>query len=725
MLIVYILEILRLHSNEDNRMSQKEIEERLRKDYSMPVDRKAVKRNLLNLYEHDARIDCKMAVRRTKNGEETTVCTDWYMSGDFTDMELRYLIDAVLSSVYIPYHQSNEIIEKLSGLASTHFHAKVKHLHSLSGNRPKSDNLFDVIDVLDKAIGDGKKVMFYITGYGTDKKRHEAKEKDGTPKLHKASPYHMVNSNGRYYLVCNCEPDGVLSNYRIDRITGIEMLDENARPLKEVLGGGSKLDVAGYMNEHINLRAGKSAPISVVFQANKGDIIGEILDRFGMDVTFFEETDCTVKVRARMNKKDMLCWALQNYDEVVVLSPKELREDLSLAVMGLRDTYLEQAMASKIIDSKMGKKNDMRKLLEYIVRDEASGSIADVDGIVGELEGLTGLKGLRGLDLDDSACIKALWAEVNAKIVPMFFAEDGRCRHIEDVQDGLRALYSFATYDFKDESPDEACRLEANSVKKFILYRESGDWFDCDGCDLSKQVYKALWGCEQAMRGRLYVPSQSIFRDLHWAELGADTMNSCALVLANALQYDDELKNYTRGERGASLRKDPQGLLDYLDSDGSKGRIEGISKHIHDFANLTHSLGNFTLIPYYYEKKPFNVYRARSVMDFWDMSLKLMEDAYGKEALGEYVDAFYHFDYIDGFSQELPFEKYRIASLCGCHEDCLCGNEAVLPRDRRSLIPGAGELDEYLRGVNRRIVSRGTLMAVVLLLKKLGRVCGA
>ena len=57
-------------------------------------------------------------VRNKKTGEdeETSICTDWYMTREFTDSELRLLIGRILFSKHIPYSQCTTLIEKLKGL---------------------------------------------------------------------------------------------------------------------------------------------------------------------------------------------------------------------------------------------------------------------------------------------------------------------------------------------------------------------------------------------------------------------------------------------------------------------------------------------------------------------------------------------------------------------------------------------------------------------------------
>ena len=51
MLIMNILEILKKHSDEEHRLNQKEIIDLLDREYDMKVDRKAIKRNLMNLLD--------------------------------------------------------------------------------------------------------------------------------------------------------------------------------------------------------------------------------------------------------------------------------------------------------------------------------------------------------------------------------------------------------------------------------------------------------------------------------------------------------------------------------------------------------------------------------------------------------------------------------------------------------------------------------------------------
>ena len=51
LIIINILDILKKYTDEDHRISQKEIMDILEQEYGMKVERKTVKRNLMNLID--------------------------------------------------------------------------------------------------------------------------------------------------------------------------------------------------------------------------------------------------------------------------------------------------------------------------------------------------------------------------------------------------------------------------------------------------------------------------------------------------------------------------------------------------------------------------------------------------------------------------------------------------------------------------------------------------
>ena len=118
MLIINILDILKRYTDGEHRLSQKEIMDILEQEYDMKVERKAIKRNLLNLIDYGYSIEYSESIRINRKGEEEIVYTDWYLEKEFSDAELRLLIDSLLFSRHIPYSQCKTLIEKLENLSN-------------------------------------------------------------------------------------------------------------------------------------------------------------------------------------------------------------------------------------------------------------------------------------------------------------------------------------------------------------------------------------------------------------------------------------------------------------------------------------------------------------------------------------------------------------------------------------------------------------------------------
>lgn len=323
LLIMNILDILRRYSDVDHRLSQKDILEILQNEYNMEADRKAIKRNLMNLIDFGYNLEYSESIRRNKNGEEEIIYTDWYLERDFSDAELRLLIDSLLFSKHIPYSQFKELIGKIEGLSNQYFRSKVRHIQNLPEDQPKNAELFYTIEILDEAIEKNHQVAFFYGDYGTDKKLHLRNNSTGEPRRYLINPYQMVAANGKYYLIGNVEKYDNVSHYRIDHIRDIELLDTPAKPQRKVKGLEYGLDLPKHMAEHVYMFSGESQH---VIMRTSPDMAGELIDWFGNGVTFTDETKDSVVAHVTANLKAMRYWALQYAPYVTILAPQELVE---------------------------------------------------------------------------------------------------------------------------------------------------------------------------------------------------------------------------------------------------------------------------------------------------------------------------------------------------------------------------------------------------------------
>lgn len=341
LLIMNILDILRRYTDAEHRLSQKDIIDILKTEYDTNADRKTVKRHITHLLELGYEINYSEALRMVQNAktgelEESYILSDFYLERDFSDAELRLLIDSLLFSKHVPYSQCKELVGKLEGLSNQYFKSRVKYIRTMPETAPKKPELFYTIEILDEAIAKGRQVAFTYNSYGTDKKLHPRENEDGSTREYVVNPYQMAAANGRYYLICNYDKYKNVANYRLDRITGIRLLDAPRKPMNQVEGLENGLYLPTHMAEHLYMFSGESIPVT--FRMKK-HILNDVIDWFGAEIAFLDETNEEVTARVTVNWSAMRHWALQYCRHVQVLSPTDLKEQVKEDLKAALESY--------------------------------------------------------------------------------------------------------------------------------------------------------------------------------------------------------------------------------------------------------------------------------------------------------------------------------------------------------------------------------------------------
>ncbi|GAF66068.1 hypothetical protein BTS2_2968 [Bacillus sp. TS-2] len=333
--LIFILDILKTYSDADSPLTIAKIEELLLAKYELKVGRKAIKRNLENLLELGYEIEYDVQNRKGKNGEDEEIKTNWYLIRDFSDSELRLIIESLLFSKYIADKHKKELIGKIERLSNEKFKSRIKHVKTVTDHSLDSKELFHTIEIVDEAIAENKQILFKYNYYKSDKKKYNYKNAAGQPRKYVVSPYYIAFFNNRYYLICNHKNNDELYNYRLDRMTGICMLeDELRKPITELNGFKEGFDLSTYMSEHLYMFSGEVAPVT--FKIKK-QYVGDVIDWFGKEIHFFDETQDEVTVSTRrVNLNAMKIWAVQYGANVQVIRPQKLidrvKEDLQQAL---------------------------------------------------------------------------------------------------------------------------------------------------------------------------------------------------------------------------------------------------------------------------------------------------------------------------------------------------------------------------------------------------------
>lgn len=315
--LIRILQIFQKYSDADHPLKQEDIARHLESEYGIVIERKAVSRNISLLKEAGFEI-------------ESTRAGSFLDEREFTDAELRILIDGVLSSKHITAKYSKDLIAKLCGLSSQHFRSHVKHVYSVTDwDKTENPALFYNIEVVDEAIEQGRQICFDYNKYGMDKKLHKTH-------THQASPYQLILHNQRYYLMALNEYWKNITYYRLDHITNMTVAEDKLTPLTSVEGyknGLSYKDLATALPYMYT-----DTPEWVEFIAEEY-VIDQIIDWFGKDIRITPHGERQAKVSVKVSPGAMEHWAMQYAGHITVISPPSLADRIKTRLKSALEKY--------------------------------------------------------------------------------------------------------------------------------------------------------------------------------------------------------------------------------------------------------------------------------------------------------------------------------------------------------------------------------------------------
>lgn len=116
------------------------------------------------------------------------------------------------------------------------------------------------------------------------------------------------------------------------------LLDTPLKPARSIPELKDGLNLPKHMAEHLYMFPGKSE--RVVFRAKKY-LLNDLIDWFGKEIQFSEETDEEVTAAVTVNLNSMRLWAMQYALHVKILEPEELAEQVKADIRKAVDMYNE------------------------------------------------------------------------------------------------------------------------------------------------------------------------------------------------------------------------------------------------------------------------------------------------------------------------------------------------------------------------------------------------
>lgn len=301
--LLKLIELLRQHTDEQNPMTTAQLCAALN-EMGIPCDRRVVSQDIDILNEMGYEVMSRM------DGHEKT----YYVADrSFSVPELKILIDAVHASSFITEKKSDDLIAKIAALGGSH-RAEVLKRNMVCFNTRKHSNekILYTVDTLEEAILTQKKVIFLY--FDLNENGTRIYRRGGHHYV--VEPIALVFNEDNYYLTCYSARHDSTSNYRIDRMDGVKIIEESCSEKAIAL----RDEVAAYTEQAFKMFGGQLE--DVVLEFNRS-LIGVVYDKFGESVKMMASGEnkivATVKVRI---SPTFWGWLFQLGKDMKVISPQ-------------------------------------------------------------------------------------------------------------------------------------------------------------------------------------------------------------------------------------------------------------------------------------------------------------------------------------------------------------------------------------------------------------------
>ncbi len=309
----YLAKILYDRTDEDHALTTAELMAILENEYGIKTHRQT--------------IPSDVALLRTTGMDIQEVKTDQkrynLVSREYDVAEIKLLIDAVQSSKFITVDKSDALVAKLSKMAGQNQAANLKrNINPEKRIKYDNENILLIIDAVNEAINQGKKISFLYFKYNVRKE----------PKLRNKerpfmfSPHKLVWSGELYYMVGVFDRHKNVGIFRLDRILRRpDILEEAADPLPE----GFSFDK--FLQTSFRMYGVDHTTVELICS---NEVMDGIMDKFGKDVTTYaydmERFRAEVDV---VTSRVFYAWVFGFGGEVVINKPAEVKKEYEELVL--------------------------------------------------------------------------------------------------------------------------------------------------------------------------------------------------------------------------------------------------------------------------------------------------------------------------------------------------------------------------------------------------------
>ncbi len=281
---------------------------------NITVDRRVIYQCIESLNNIGIKVNC---VRPNKR-----YC--YYIEHSFSLSEALVLIEHISSSPAFSLKESEELIQKINSSLSKYERKLLPECYT-SSSKTDNDQFLNNIEIILPAISSCTAIEFQYYDLNLKKKRQYRKDN----KVYHLTPYAIVSNSDKYYCVFYDHKHESFSNYRLDKMDHVHITDDKDTPVP--------FSLKDHMRTSMNMYHGKGA--TIVVKCNR-TLENRILEEFGdgIIVNRIDEESFTVSIKTTITPT-LKSWLLLYYDQLEIIKPESLKEDMKNIGQHLLEVY--------------------------------------------------------------------------------------------------------------------------------------------------------------------------------------------------------------------------------------------------------------------------------------------------------------------------------------------------------------------------------------------------
>ena len=233
--------------------------------------------------------------------------------------EVKILIDAIQAASFITKEKTIELTDKVASLAGSHKAAVLKeNLVTFNTRKHTNEAVFYTVDTLQRALQQKQKASFQYFDL----------DENGNRVLRKKSERYVVNPVGlvyhedNYYFVTYHETHEATVNYRVDRMTNVQIEDESVVERAITLS----CELGSYTERVFKMFNGPQATVELHFDRK---LIDAVYDKFGegIEITACKRGLCKATVEVLVSPV-FFGWCFQFGKSMKILSPDSVAAEM-------------------------------------------------------------------------------------------------------------------------------------------------------------------------------------------------------------------------------------------------------------------------------------------------------------------------------------------------------------------------------------------------------------